>query len=64
MTLRVRVHVEIRPTDDDIRVLGHGHYDTAPLADLIDKVLRSEFGPRILSVSTDSPEEVAGNGEP
>lgn len=64
MTLSVRVHVEIRPTEQEVRALGHGQYDTAALADLVERVLWSEFGHRVLSVSTDPPGEVAETSVP
>ncbi len=64
MTLHVRVLVDLVPTEQEVRALGHGHYDTGPLADLVEKVLMSEFGHRILSVSTHPPEEVSETSVP
>ena len=59
MPIRVMVHVEIRPTEPEVRLLGHARYDTAPLAELVEKVLHSEFGPRLVAVGTSPPEHVA-----
>ena len=59
MTIKILVHVEIRPTEQEVRLLGHARYDTAPLADLVEKVLHSEFGPRLGAVWTSPPEHVA-----